>query len=271
MPTMATRATTPVWRPASWTLARGTIVVALLLPVFALPAFLGPQILFVPEVAPFLALFVALAIANAMTRNRWVQLAGGLVAAAFAALNFAFIYAELGRPDHYPVFFIGWLVVVGGAAGLVGGIAGFVDARRGLFGTPRWAGFGATLVLLAAGFLVGTLVATAGMRFSETPAPADVALTPDATLDVGLADFAFAPEDVQIPANQIVLLRLSNTDPEPHTFTVDALGIDVEVASGKTAEVWLEAPAGTYPVYCRPHSDVSGDEPEGMVGTLTAS
>lgn len=268
MPTMATGAPARAWRASRWTLAREAIVASLLLPVIALPAFLGVQILTVPEVAPFLVLFVALAAANVWSANRWVQLAGGLVAAGFAGLNIAFIYPELARADHYPMFFLAWLVVLGGTTGVVAGIQGFRQARAEVATRPRWGSAGTVLVLLAAGFAGGTLVATVGMRVSDTGVGASVALTPEAEISVALEDFAFAPETMSIPADRIVRITIANRDGETHTFSIDALGIGQEVPSGKSAEVWIRAPAGTYQVYCEPHSSATDAGREGMLATL---
>lgn len=270
-PTTATGAASPTWRASAWTLPRWTVLVSLLLPVVALPAFLGTQILVVPEVAPFFLAFVLLGAVIVWRADRWLLLAGGVVAFAFAALNFAFIYGELVRPDHYPIYFLAWLAVLGGLAGLTGGVAGFVDARRHRFGSPRWGGIGAALVLLGAGFAGGSLVATAGMHLAQTPVAASVSLVPDASVEVSIESFAFGGGTIAIPADRIVKLTLTNADPETHTFTIDALAIDQDVPAGKGAEVWLRAPPGTYEVYCKPHSTAVEGDREGMVATLVVT
>lgn len=272
MPTTSTPAVTPSWRSRPWTLARITLLAALLVPVIALPAFLGLQIIVVPEVAPFLGLFLALAIANVWTTNRWVQLASGIVAFAFAAMNFAFIYGELVRPDHYPTFFLGWIVVLGGVAGLASGIAGSVDAKRHRFGSPRWAGIGATLLLLGAGFAGGILLSNVASRVVDTGRDATVQLTPDAVVEVDVRAFAFGDGTVTIASGEVTRIALTNFDLEMHTFTIDALGIDAEVLAGKSTDVWVNvATPGTYEIYCKPHSSASGETREGMTGRLVVT
>ena len=55
--------------------------------------------------------------------------------------------------------------------------------------------------------------------------------------------------------------------PPPHNFSIDALGIDVDIAPGATKQVVINAPAGEYEYYC----NVPGHKEAGMVGTLTVS
>ena len=50
----------------------------------------------------------------------------------------------------------------------------------------------------------------------------------------------------------------------PHNFSIDALGIDVDIAPGATEQVVINAPAGEYEYYC----NVPGHKEAGMVGTL---
>lgn len=258
------------WQLHRWTLPRITVVATLLLPVILIVAFIGVQVLLVPEVGPMFAIFVALAIANVWWANRWLQLFGGIAVFAFGTLNAVIIAAELVRPDHYPTFFLGWLAVLCAVAGLAAGIAGFVDARRHRFATPRWAGVGATLLILGSGFAIGLFTASAATRFVDTGPSANVALTPEADVAVAVSEFAFAEGTIEIAAGELTRIAITNLDPETHTFTIDALGIDADLLAGKTTEVWVRvATPGTYEIYCRPHSTpVDGGSREGMTGTL---
>jgi Cu-Zn family superoxide dismutase len=62
-------------------------------------------------------------------------------------------------------------------------------------------------------------------------------------------------------------ISLPNVGVIPHSFVVDALGLNQEMPVGQTVEVTIPADAapGDYEYYC----DVPGHEPAGMVGTLT--
>ena len=50
-----------------------------------------------------------------------------------------------------------------------------------------------------------------------------------------------------------------NDDPFLHTFTVDELGIDIELLPGSSQIVELPATAGTCTYYCIPHSERRGE------------
>jgi uncharacterized cupredoxin-like copper-binding protein len=137
--------------------------------------------------------------------------------------------------------------------------------------------------------MVGTLIVTEDAAAAAatapaaagTPAPQAAAqATPEAAgaepatagpaaevepVEVVSHDIFFDPEEVAIPADTDVTVTLPNEGVTPHNFSIDALGIDVDLAPGETQEVIINAPAGTYEYYC----NVPGHKPAGMVGTLT--
>jgi plastocyanin len=82
---------------------------------------------------------------------------------------------------------------------------------------------------------------------------------------IKLLDIRFDPKDVTIAADTDVQVTLSNEGVAPHNFSIDELGIDVDVQPGDEAVVLINAPAGEYKFYC----NVPGHEAAGMVGTLT--
>src|SRR5215207_5494125 len=57
-------------------------------------------------------------------------------------------------------------------------------------------------------------------------------------------DIFFEPSKVTIPANTDVTVNLPNEGVTPHNFSIDALGIDVDIAPGATEHVVINAPAG---------------------------
>jgi uncharacterized cupredoxin-like copper-binding protein len=78
-------------------------------------------------------------------------------------------------------------------------------------------------------------------------------------------DIAFDPKDVTIAAGTAITLSLLNTGVAAHNFSVDELGISVDLAPGETQTVSVNALAGTYEFSC----NVPGHKEAGMVGTLT--
>jgi uncharacterized cupredoxin-like copper-binding protein len=87
------------------------------------------------------------------------------------------------------------------------------------------------------------------------------------TVDVVAQDIFFEPKELTIPANTDVTVNLTNEGAAPHNFSIDALGIDVDLAPGAKEQVVINAPAGEYEYYC----NVPGHKEAGMVGTLTVS
>ena len=72
--------------------------------------------------------------------------------------------------------------------------------------------------------------------------------------------FTFSPSTVTVKKGQTI--TLDNVSSTAHTFTVTGQSIDVETQPGKTAQVTIDLPPGTYPFVCRFHESM------GMMGTL---
>jgi plastocyanin len=101
-----------------------------------------------------------------------------------------------------------------------------------------------------------------------TPGAAgDETATAAMSVDVVAKDIFFEPSEVTIPANSDVTVNLPNEGAAPHNFSIDELGIDVDIAPGATEQVVINAPAGEYEYYC----NVPGHKEAGMVGTLIVS
>ena len=71
--------------------------------------------------------------------------------------------------------------------------------------------------------------------------------------------------ELSIPADTEVTVSLPNEGVTLHNFSIDELGISVDIAPGATEETVINAPAGEYEYYC----NVPGHKPAGMLGTLT--
>ena len=98
---------------------------------------------------------------------------------------------------------------------------------------------------------------------SGTQAPAAA----DNTVSMEAGNFYFKPKDVTIPASTPVTFKISNVAQIPHNFSIDNLAISVALPPGKTTDVVVNAPAGTYQFYC----NLPGHRAAGMEGTLTVS
>jgi plastocyanin len=78
-------------------------------------------------------------------------------------------------------------------------------------------------------------------------------------------DIYFEPDELSIPADTDVTVRLPNAGAAQHNFSIDELGISVDIAPGATEETVINAPAGEYEYYY----NVPGHKQAGMEGTLT--
>lgn len=124
---------------------------------------------------------------------------------------------------------------------------------------------------------LGTVPETAAVAAQPTPtspAPEDegagIAETPtaaaQAAFSVGAFDIYFEPKFLSIPADVDTSIEIVNNGVTTHNFSIDALGISVDVPSGESTNVTINAPAGTYDFYC----NMPGHSAAGMVGSLLA-
>jgi len=114
-----------------------------------------------------------------------------------------------------------------------------------------------------------------GAQTSASPEASPIAspAATGATASLNMVDIAFQPNSVSIPANTDATLSITNKGVTTHTFIINDhkndgkpnLNIKVEVASGETGTVTINAPAGDYYFWC----DIPGHEAAGMFGTLT--
>jgi uncharacterized cupredoxin-like copper-binding protein len=120
-------------------------------------------------------------------------------------------------------------------------------------------------------WLTGLTVLLVMVVFSSAFGPLDVIAQQDAskTLDtvkdvvVELNDDYFNPEEIILPNNRTTKLLLKNKGKKEHTFTVEKLGIDVELQPGEEKTITLKPEnPGTYELICRYHVK------EGMVGKV---
>jgi uncharacterized cupredoxin-like copper-binding protein len=84
------------------------------------------------------------------------------------------------------------------------------------------------------------------------------------SLEIDMVDLAFQPTELTIPANTDVTIKAVNKGALPHTFTIPDVEDTGEIASGSSAEVKVNLPAGDYTFDCA----VPGHKEAGMVGTL---
>ncbi|MEA3202305.1 MAG: Cupredoxin-like domain [Thermoplasmata archaeon] len=258
-----------------WSLSRTFLVVALILPVVVLTlevrgfAWLG----FGP-VPFFLIPMALLGLVAIRWPNRWMLLAGGILAFVYAISGS--IAALTGsdpangdpgalRPDRFNEYTFWWLSVVAGVGALVAAIA---HARRAP-ASPTPLGIAAVAVCVAV-FLAGVATAYEVKAYVPPAQGSVVAAHADAELNLTARDDAWEPASLHVPVGKLVLLHVRNAGSADHVFDQPESGARVDLAPGSTHDVWLKLDAaGSLQYYCELHSAKGGNGKwTGMVGTL---
>lgn len=160
--------------------------------------------------------------------------------------------------------------VLNGAAGAavllpasLGALAllGFVAAVRCLFrpeasAVPGHAPVRFTVAVLIVWSIVVGVGLLGGSRQARVLPPSDFALVTE--------NMGFSKRALRGRAGHVIM-QLENHDLFWHTFTIDALGVDLKVPVEAKQQVAFDAPAGTYEFHCT----IPGHALLGMTGTLT--
>ncbi len=196
----------------------------------------------------------------------WAQVLAAVLSFLALASVLPFTTRILMNPEDGADFIPLMFLLFGAVLGFAGSVAGLVQRRRHtqrITATPtELIGLKAVLFALAV-LVISSLVLTVAAR---TPLSAD-AKANSITLDV--KSFTFSPDQLRVKAGSAVKLVVKNDDSTTHTFTLDAVGVDVSLPPGTERVIEFQAPAaGTYQWYCAPHSDPGPNGRTGMVGSL---
>lgn len=177
-----------------------------------------------------------------------------VLAVGIAATVFWTVFG-ITEVDSFFDFVPGFLVLPGVLLALVAGITSIRAAKRGhaVGGGERRAV--AAILGLAAVLTVVSLVLT--VTGKETVGDDEAAA---ADVRVELQSFEFDDDEYAVGGGSTVLV--TNSDPFVHTFTVDALGIDVDLGPGDEVLVTIPEDPGTYVLYCEPHTSDPDDPSE---------
>jgi plastocyanin len=180
-----------------------------------------------------------------------------VLAALFVDIEFWMFPAANGNAT-YRVGLAGLLVpgllVAFSLAGLIGAVAAIVHLGDPAAGRAAAAPTG----VLAVVFVVASL----GLVWAMTDARAEA--VPAGAVEVRTVNVAFVPGSLQVNGGRVTV-AVRNRDLFWHTFTIDALKVDVRAPVGRVRSVSFQANPGTYSYYCR----IPGHATLGMRGTLT--
>lgn len=185
---------------------------------------------------------------------RWPRVgAAWLGVASLAILLFSapFIVDALAHPeateDFVPLLVLTLSTIVGTAAAVPSfrqGPGPSVPSRR-----ARMIAVGAGAVIVVGAIV--SVVASAGVQSAP-------ARTGDVRLVAEGIEFNRADIDAESGA---ISVHVTNKDDTRHTFTVDEVGVDLNLPPNSSQRVTFTADPGTYRFYCRPHTP-------GMEGVL---
>ena len=138
-------------------------------------------------------------------------------------------------------------------AGLIGAVGAIIHLRDPAAGRAAAAPTG----VLAVVFILASL----GLVWAMTDAKAQV--VPEGATEVQTVNVAFVPRSFQASSGKVTV-AVRNRDLFWHTFTIDALKVDVRAPVGRLRTATFETKPGTYTYYCRIPSHAT----LGMRGTL---
>lgn len=203
-----------------------------------------------PVVPPLIAMSALLA-AGVFALGKWPRVGAAtvLIVSLFQFLTtVSFRAEELVHPESFWDFWLGWATVLVTGLSVVAAVPVW---RRKDDGSSR-----ARALALAVGSSIVALgivggVATAAYE-SDTAQPGDVALAAH--------NLEFEPARLSAAGRDIAVF-VENEDPFRHTFSIDALDVDLELPGGKAARVEFTAEPGTYEIYCAVpgHEDMKGE------------
>jgi plastocyanin len=140
-------------------------------------------------------------------------------------------------------------------AGLVAAIATIANRSRPEAGSVGAVRLGAVAIACFA-LALGTSALGGGTDKTSAATPSTTAVTTE--------NMAYSNKNLTSEAGQVTV-RLNNKDLFWHTFTIDALGVDLKVPVNGDESVTFTAAPGSYDFYCT----VPGHAQTGMRGTLS--
>ncbi|MFJ3224274.1 cupredoxin domain-containing protein [Streptomyces sp. NPDC086783] len=208
------------------------------------------------EPNPGMAALAVLPLAAAVLvwrRVRWAPLASLLAVAAVVATRTVALSFDLTRPGD-TLYFAVALLELAAAGAVTGPIAATLLKRR----TPAATG---GLALAAALALSAGIVLGSPQRDDTGSLTAEqIAALPT----VAMVNYRFEPSILRAAPGQPVAFTFTNDTDDAHAFAVEKLGIDIEVPSGRTRTVVVQAPPGRYAMHC----SVGSHQADGMKGQL---
>ncbi|MGH2694191.1 MAG: cupredoxin domain-containing protein [Actinomycetota bacterium] len=240
---------------ARWTrLAALGLILAALGPLLML----GAGIAWGLDDVPFFGIsgFVALVGAYLVWRfGLWSKIVG-IVVALLVAMALFWTAFGLATPSSFFDFVPGVLVIPGALLAIASCVGAIVAHRRGHLSRSAAGGERAAIRIAVA--VVVVLMLLSGVLTAVGRETVDGVAGADVTVE--LSDFEFDRDEYSLAGGTTVLVK--NSDPFLHTFTIDALDIDVQLGPGSEELVEIPDEPGSYILYCVPHTSEPEDPSE---------
>jgi plastocyanin len=201
---------------------------------------------------PVLLAMAAPFVVGLLVMLRWPRVGAiwlGVSSLGLFLFSAPFLAEALAHPESVADFIPLAAFTVSLLVGTVAAVPSFREGRgpAGASRLPRSIAVGAGAVIVAASLI--SFFASA--RTESVPAqPGDIRVVTE--------ELAFHPAQITAEAG-VVSMHVTNRDSTRHTFTIDELGVDLNVPPNSTQRVTFPAAPGTYRFYCRPHSpDMDG-------------
>jgi uncharacterized cupredoxin-like copper-binding protein len=238
--------------------------------VIAAPIANEPQVaLLVPIFGAFIATFGIIGTLSLLwkgARHRaWFWLVAAVPAVLIVLLNARHIPYDFTHPADTSPFLVTIAVIAGALAVVVGGVAAFLEVRRG---RAMWSGSGHAGRAIGAvlGALVGAAVTSVLAGAVVSSGGAGVAEAPTTTGVLTAENIKFVETSVEMKDGDVLGLFVINKDDLGHTFDIDSLGIHVQLPAHSTTAVAIKPIGpGSLQFYC----NVTGHRDAGMVGTIS--
>nr|WP_281373411.1 cupredoxin domain-containing protein [Kineococcus aurantiacus] len=196
--------------------------------------------------------------------RRWAPLAALLAVATTVGIRTTDLSFDLIRPGDPAPFAVAVLELLVAGLSLSGAAVTWTARRRsGETSGPSGAVF--AIAGTAAAVAVGAVLLTASPQGEHTGGLSEAQRR--ALPSVDMVNYRFEAAQLRAGEGEPVAFRFTNDTDDSHSFTVDQLGIDVTVPSGRDRVVVLDAPAGEYEFHC----SVGSHRRDGMEGRLVVT
>ena len=197
----------------------------------------------IPPLAAFMLLYL-IGIAVLRKPGKAGPILVGVVSMLFLLTNLPFITSDLAHPSTFLQFSVTLIATVAS-------VVGFIAMFGAVIGRPAASGAVTLVAAVVIALGVGASLLANVLVSNQAAEAGDVTLT--------AKEIEFLPDDARARAGRVAV-HVGNEDLSRHTFTIDALDVDLEVPGGKSRRVEFDAGPGTYEYVCKVpgHEDMKG-------------